>query len=781
MTSIPPARPTALGVRGENIPAELTSIPRWVVWRYEVRTDNSGTKNWTKPPRCARTGKRASITNPKSWTSFEAALAAYERDNWDGIGFVVCDDDDIIGVDIDHCFVDGLLDPNVRQELGDLASYGEVSPSGEGVRLIAHARLPLGGRKQGNFEIYESGRYLTLTGHHIDGLPRTVEARQTQVEAFHERHFEGSKRPGAAPSPSVSSPGLKSKGGALTESPKLSDGEVLAATQRAANSAKFQTVYGGDDTLHQGDTSASDLALCSMLAFYTQDGDQIDRLFRGSPRMRDKWDEIHYSGGETYGERTIQVALSGLSTVYRATHEPPTSPTHDSPVVVPPPGAWMDLARAFREQRPRPLLFDSTTFYSWNGIFWEEVTDVALRNEMWRWLDRARYEMGGDLKAWRPNRQKIINGIDALGAVAHAEMITAPGWLDGESHPEPHEVLPMANGLLFVPERRLLSPSPRFFNLNAIPYPYEPTAPLPENWLEFLHTVFKHDPDAIDALQDIIGYLLLPVTGLHVIICLFGPPRSGKGVILRALEQLLGQSNMVATTLTQLGGQFGKQSLIGKSIATLYDARVTRSTDMKAALETLLTISGEDLVNVPRKHRGDWVGHLGVRFVIVSNEVPYFPDASGALVDRFVPLQTTKSFSGREDRGLEGRIAKEIPGILNWALDGYDRLREEGELLLPDSSLSLLKTMHRASSPVSEFVEEECRLGSELEVEKQVLYAAWQVWARDRGIPPGGAGTLTSQLRAAFPGQITDSRPRQRQGRRRCYNGIDLRGGRRTW
>lgn len=783
--SAPSTPPSALLVRPETIPDLLKSLDRWVVWRYERRTDKGGTKKWTKPPYRARTGEKASVTDPSTWCTFDAAVAAYERGDWDGIGLVVCDDDDIIGVDFDHCIVDGRLDPEVRSDLEHLASYSETSPSGEGVRVIARATLPRGGRKRGNFEVYESGRFLTLTGNHLGELPMTVEHRQAQVEAFHARRFHSSRQQctesvrsnGARSTPTVASPRSSSEEGNLRKSPKLTDEEVLAAARRAANAAKFQAVYEGDDTFYEGDTSVGDLALCSMLAFYTQDEAQIDRLFRGCPRMRDKWDEVHYGNGETYGGHTIQVALNGTEATYRATHGvPPPMADAERALVLPRPGAWMDLARTFREHRSQPLLFDGTTLYSWNGLFWEEVMNAALRTELWRWLDGARYDDRGDLKTWGPNSRNVNNLVDALRAVTHADGVTAPCWLGGDNHPEPREVLPMTNGLLVVPERRLLSPTPEFFNLNAIPYAYDPDAPPPENWLDFLHTIFEHDRPAIEALQEIFGYLLLPVTGLHIIIGLFGPPRSGKGVILRTLEKLLGPTNMVATTVTQLGAHFGKQSLIGKSIATLSDVRVTRNTDMNAALETLLTISGEDLVNVPRKNKEDWVGHLDARFVIVSNEVPYFPDASGALVDRFVPLETRTSFSGREDRGLEGRIATEIRGILNWALDGYDRLHNEGELLLPKSSLALLETMERASSPVSEFVEELCRLGSELEVEKQSLYSAWETWAKERGIPHGSAGSFTSQLRGAFPGRIGESRPRRGDGRRRrCYNGIGLR------
>nr|WP_234375699.1 hypothetical protein [Streptomyces sp. CB01373] len=90
-------------------------------------------------------------------------------------------------------------------------------------------------------------------------------------------------------------------------------------------------------------------------------------------------------------------------------------------------------------------------------------------------------------------------------------------------------------------------------------------------------------------------------------------------------------------------------------------------------VERLLTISGEDAVTVDRKHKEPWSGRLPARFMLLSNEPPAFRDSSGAIASRLLILTMTISNLGREDTTLERDLAREMPGILNWALDGTRR------------------------------------------------------------------------------------------------------------
>ena len=122
-------------------------------------------------------------------------MDAYKRGGWDGIGFVLSPtaggEDRLVGVDLDKCRdpQTGAVEPWAAEIVRTLNTYTEVSPSGRGLRLFLLGRLPAKGRKRGLYENYESGRYVTVTGQHIDGTPSTIEHRQAELESVHKGIF----------------------------------------------------------------------------------------------------------------------------------------------------------------------------------------------------------------------------------------------------------------------------------------------------------------------------------------------------------------------------------------------------------------------------------------------------------------------------------------------------------------------------------------------------------------------------------------------------------------
>jgi P4 family phage/plasmid primase-like protien len=218
------------------------------------------------------------------------------------------------------------------------------------------------------------------------------------------------------------------------------------------------------------------------------------------------------------------------------------------------------------------------------------------------------------------------------------------------------ELVACANGLLHLPTERLYEHDPRLFNMVAVPFAFDPGAPVPERWLQFLDDLWPGDPDAIAALQQWFGYLVSGDTSLHKILLLVGPLRSGKGTIARVLTALVGRANVTGPTLASLGTNFGLQDLIGKSLAVVADARL--GTGASVVVERLLSISGEDTLTVDRKYRNHWTGQLSTRFVIISNELPHFGDASGAIASRFVVLTLNKSWLGQDRSPTDCRAAR---------------------------------------------------------------------------------------------------------------------------
>ncbi len=213
--------------------------------------------------------------------------------------------------------------------------------------------------------------------------------------------------------------------------------------------------------------------------------------------------------------------------------------------------------------------------------------------------------------------------------------------------------------------------------------------------------------------------------------------------------------------------------LLGKPLAVVSDARIAGN-GAEQIVERLLSISGEDMLTVDRKYQRAWTGKLPTRFLVLSNELPRFGDASGAIAGRFIVLTMNRSWLGRENAALTRILLGELPGILNWALDGFDRLTKNGALTSPQSSADAIVTLHDLASPISAFIRDKCEPGTG-EVSVTDLFAAWRDWAEANGHRPGNSATLGRNLRAVVP-MVHTSQPRQEDGgRERRYIGMTLR------
>lgn len=298
-----------------RVPRELKQEPRWVCWRRETRNGKS-----TKLPVDAHTGRMAKSTDPATWAPFEDAVAAVGRWRCDGVGFVFGPDRAFTGLDLDHVIVDGVLDAEYRWVVEEAGTYTEVSPSGDGLHLIFRGAKPdwaqrsrkgqSGGRV---VEMYDHDRYFTVTGNVYEGHG-AVSANPVVVERAYRTWIEPEAR-SAQPRLDDAVRGASSGG--------MGDDELVERMLASRSGGDIRALLAGDCSAQGGDHSAADMALCSHLAFWCAgDAARMDRIFRHSGLMRDKWDSRR--GGTTYGAQTIERAISGATEFYR-----PRAARHD--------------------------------------------------------------------------------------------------------------------------------------------------------------------------------------------------------------------------------------------------------------------------------------------------------------------------------------------------------------------------------------------------------------------------------------------------------------------
>jgi putative DNA primase/helicase len=256
---------------------------------------------------------------------------------------------------------------------------------------------------------------------------------------------------------------------------------------------------------------------------------------------------------------------------------------------------------------------------------------------------------------------------------------------------------------------------------------------------------------------------------------LVGPKRGGKGTIGRVLTGLLGVHHVAAPTLASLSTNFGLQPLIGKPLALISDARLSTKADSKIVVERLLSISGEDSLTIDRKYPDPWTGRLPTRFLVMTNELPRLSDASGALASRFILFVLTRSFYGSENPKLTGELLAEAPSILNWALEGLDRLNARGYFVNPESGADAVRQMEDLSSPISAFIRDRCIVGGRYAATMDALWGSWKTWCEGDNRHPGVKTVFGRDLRAAVP-TLKHARPRDADDRVYTYQGIGLLG-----
>ena len=430
-------------------------------------------------------------------------------------------------------------------------------------------------------------------------------------------------------------------------------------------------------------------------------------------------------------------------------------------------------AREFTAKGKPTLYWWQGNFYRWNCASYFQLSTDDMRARVYKFLDRAKVATDkATTEPFKPTRMRVTDAIDALRAAANLDsQKVSPCWLNEEITPA-HEFIALKNGLLHLPTRALRAPTPSYFGLNSLEFAYDPEAPSPAQWIKFLNELWPNDPESITTLQDIFGYLLAHDTAQQKIILLVGPKRSGKGIIARIVTQLLGPANVAGPTLASLGQNFGLAGLVGKQAAIISDARLGNKADTAAITERLLAISGEDHLSIPRKFQADYTARLGVRFLVLTNELPKLTDASGALVSRFVCLNLSQSFYGREDTQLTERLCGELPSILSWAIDGWRRLRDRGHFTQPASAHEAVRELEDLASPIGAFLRDCCDVHPAAAVDCAELFATWRAWCDAQGRDhPGTIQGFGRDLRAAVSG-LRVVQPRTEDGRARHYQGV---------
>lgn len=791
MTGDRPSRPEALEVVPELIPEALRERDQWVAWRYEFDSDRD---NWTKIPANVDTGGCAKVSGSDTWTSFSDAIDYHEQTgtDTDGIGVVVTDEDLVVGIDLDDCRAPetGDLDAWAEEFLNYVPTYTEVSPSGTGLRLFGLGFVPDGGNRadvdgaEGHLEMYDVGRYLTVTGHHVDGMPESIRQVKDEIADVHAEFI--------AEDESESNPSkADGDGGELAETSgpnsrcdtagtgRVSDDKLLKRAKRAENGEKFRRLWGGDISGYSSQSEA-DLALCGILAFWAGgDAQQMDRLFRESELMREKWDEVHYADGRTYGEGTIDKALEGRTDYY-------DSDTANGPTRLYEPGSHVDDA-----DTDAVTLDPATVAFNVGLGEGEDVSDLNDRQKAAATWDlirrhddihvRVRRDNGTlwayDDGIWKPDGERVLRHAArrALGSMNYGQNVLAELKAQARSDPraevDPDEfglepgTIAVENGLVDLDaaadgagEGALRDLEPDDYALTKLPVEYDPTATYDE-WAAYVEE-WAEDGRA-DALQEYVGYCLhIGAMPFHRALLLVGSGANGKGTFLHVVRALLGEENTTSIELQTLAKKTDARADFYGALANIDDDLSARK--LGAGLGMFKKLVGGDRVRARYLYEDGFEFDATGKQLYAANEVPQVdvPDDDEAFWRRWILVEFPNHYPPSErDPTLSDRLTEPdaLTGVLNWAFDGWARLLDQEYFTDEDRYAQEKRERWQAwGDSIDKFVNE-CieRDEDAASVSTHDVYQVYAAWCRDHGERPGSQQQLTATLKNEDVGYAT--------------------------
>ena len=577
-----PPMPEPLEIIFENIPDELTKLDQWVTSHPKWK----GTK-WDKPPLSVH-GSAASSTARVSWTSFETLKKYYPQKTFSYIGFVLTKTAKIVAIDLDGCRnpETGAITPAAQEIIERFASYTEVSPSGEGIRIfILITRWPLDkdgtkvkapwrrGSEKAEIEFAVSRKYFTVTGHHLDGTPASVQKNQAALEWLIETYFAKSTKP--KPTQTTAPISLS-----------LDDEQIIEKARKAANGAKFSAVFDG---LNGGNPSSDDEALCCLLAYWTREGAQIERIWRLSPIWRDE----KPGKRRHYVECTIKKALETVT----ATYDPArriTSMMNGSAPKIKASSARDDLTPAQEVETPaatagevlppaardlvlhcldceeagdaelfahlyngRRVLFDHSEkqWYMWGGHHYRsDKTGIIRRLVIAQLATQYLYhaaeltreaEAEGEAGAHkRGQADHLVKRAKQLRKLQRIDNILklAQSWLgiEGGDWDTRADLLAVENGVVELETGTLRAGQTSDTIRTVAPTKWRGLHEPAPRWEQFTFEIFGGEVELSNFLQRLLGIGLYGAVKEHCLPIFFGVGRNGKDTLLETVNSVLG-------------------------------------------------------------------------------------------------------------------------------------------------------------------------------------------------------------------------------------------------
>lgn len=713
-----------------NIPAELRSLKRWVLWKLK-NTDNGRT---TKVPINAMNGYGAKSNDPDTWTTFDEALKNVDYFNCNGLGFML--GNGYFGVDIDHAIQDKKL---IYEFVGKLKSYTEISQSGEGIHIICKGILPVGARRKKNVEMYDNARFFALTGNlYGDMKYTTIEDRTNEIKELWDKYLNGNK---SASSGAYVYEKETEKKSTLTMS-SLTDEEVITKATESQSGNLFTCLYYGQWEGLYPSQSEADMAFCSLLAFWcARDENQMDRIFRSSKLYREKWDMQR--GENTYGQITLRSAINNCRDVY--------TPAFNQSVQVynPKTGEVVskkryDLSDTGNAQRFIDRFgknirynFDNKCWVVFDGKTWIRDNKQIVKTQADILIEEMKVEMVKEpdkelQKEMAKNIRHLSSNSGKEAMLKEAMHIGSIPTVNADYDNENYK-LNCFNGVVDLKTGELL-PHDRTYMMSKNTNLKVDMENEPKRWKQFLLEVFNGSQDLVDYIQTAVGYTLTGDTKEQCFFQCYGDGANGKSVFLDILYEMLGDYALNSQVESILAKN-GSSSSANSEIARMNGARFVRTNEpndgsrfneglvkqlVSGDVTTARFLYGMEFEFIPK-----------FKLWIATN---YKINVRGTDYgiwrrQRLVPFEV-KFEGSKADKHLLEKLQAELPQILGWAVKGAIKWQKQGGLITPKEIEIANNEYKQEMDIVASFIKDCTKKSTSGREKASDVYKEYSEWAK---------------------------------------------------
>nr|DAG41628.1 MAG TPA: dsDNA helicase [Caudoviricetes sp.] len=661
----------------EQFPQALKESRRWVCF------------DASKRPIDPATGQNAKPNDPATWGTLDTAQAAVTRFGLRGVGVLL--GEGLCGIDIDHCRDPGTgaLSAMAEAIIGRMQTYTEASPSGTGVHLLFYGQKPAGACRKSSIglEMYDGGRYFTVTGNALNAC--AIEERTAECAAVHEQYLAKPEPPALPSAPQVWQ---------KTDKP---DEELLRTACAAKDGERFAALYAGNWQPYYNSHSEADLSFCNLLAFwFGADPEKMDHIFRTSGLMRPKWDQRR--GAKTYGRWTLERAVSDCQEVYSPPAQDaeafadqeqalaalnakyaPGTPAQPAPGVKSYSLDDTGNARRFRDRYADRVRYNPTDkcWMVWDGARWKRDDLAAVKgfaDEMLDQMDKACFgirdtESAG---AMRRHVQKSRSSRGKEAFLKEAQHLPGIPMLP-DQFDRNRGLLNVRNGILDLAKREILPHDREKYITRMAQVDYDPQAKAPV-WEAFIQSITGGDTALAEYLQVMVGYCLCGSTREQCMFFLYGEGANGKSTFLETLAKMLGDYCMNAQADTIASTRSRSSGAARSDVARLKGARFVtlEEGDQGALLDEGLVkqMTGGNTITARFQYGKEFEFRPEFKLLEATNHLPRIHGTDVGIWRRIrlVPF-TQRIPEEKQDMLLPQKLEAELPGILNWALDGLSQ------------------------------------------------------------------------------------------------------------